>query len=148
MAINGATALVAVPLKSVTLLRSPSSPHSAGNSAMTIKASLLTSRKSMVKPRQSRYDQRYAFCGECASRASPGRLAKQGRESMAMSWLPDWLWGLPLLILTIVAHVLAIVWTAKVLGRFRGSGVSTASGFVAFVALGALASAAYLGLEA
>ena len=67
---------------------------------------------------------------------------------MAMSWFPDWLWGLPLLILTIVAHVLAIVWTAKVLGRFRGSGVSTASGFVAFVALGALASAAYLGLEA
>src|SRR5271166_2922087 len=67
---------------------------------------------------------------------------------MAMSWLPDWLWGLPLLILTIVAHVLAIIWTAKVLGRYRGWGVRKVTGFVTLVALTALASAAYLGFEA
>src|SRR5271165_1493461 len=148
MAIIGATALVAVPLKSVTLLRSPSSPQSAGNSAMTIKASLLTTCKSMESPASLVTISGTLFAANAPVAPVPAGWQSKGRESMATSWLPDWLWGLPLLILTIVAHVLAIVWTAKVLGRFRGSGVSTASGFVAFVALGALASAAYLGLEA
>src|SRR5579862_6040474 len=50
MAISGATALSAVLLKAVALLRSPRTPHSAGNSAMTISASRFASRKSMMRP--------------------------------------------------------------------------------------------------
>ena len=65
-----------------------------------------------------------------------------------MSWVPDWSWGLPLLVLTIVAHVSAIVLTAKALGKYRGSAASRASRFVVFVALAALASTVYLALEA
>ena len=65
-----------------------------------------------------------------------------------MSWVPDWSWGLPLLVLTIVAHVSAIVLAAKALGKYRGSAASRASRFVVFVALAALASTDYLALEA
>ena len=67
---------------------------------------------------------------------------------MASSWVPDWSWGLPLLVLTVVAHVSAIVLTAKLLGKYWGSEGHTASRFIVFVALAALASAVYLGLEA
>ena len=67
---------------------------------------------------------------------------------MALSWMPDWSWGLPLLVLTIVAHVSAIVVTAKMLGKYRGSDPHKASRFIIFVALAALASAVYLTLEA
>jgi hypothetical protein len=67
---------------------------------------------------------------------------------VALSWVPDWSWGLPLLVLTVVAHVSAIVWTAKVLTKYRGSAANGMSRFVIFVALVALASAVYLGLEA
>ena len=67
---------------------------------------------------------------------------------MAWSWVPDWSWGLPLLVLTVVAHVSAIVWTAKALTKYRGSTANRMSRFVMFVALVALASAVYLGLEA
>lgn len=56
--------------------------------------------------------------------------------------------GTPLLILTIVAHVCAIVWTAKVLGLNRGPGARKSSRFIVFVAFAALASAAYLTVEA
>ena len=41
---------------------------------------------------------------------------------MASFWVPDWSWGLPLLVLTVVAHVSAIVLTAKMLGT---SGLGT-----------------------
>lgn len=65
-----------------------------------------------------------------------------------MSWASDWLWGLPLLVLTVVAHVSAIVWTAKMLGLIGNLHSREASRFVIFVAFAALASAVYLGLEA
>jgi len=74
--------------------------------------------------------------------------AKRGGKRVALSWVPDWSWGLPLLILTIVAHVSAIVWTAKTLGAYRGSAARKASRFIIFVALAALASTVYLALEA
>jgi hypothetical protein len=67
---------------------------------------------------------------------------------VALSWVPDWSWGLPLLILTVVAHVCAIVLTAKFLGKYRGSDAHKMSRFVIFVALAALATSAYLALEA
>ena len=67
---------------------------------------------------------------------------------MALSWVSDWAWGLPLLVLTIVAHVLAIVLTAKMLGLRQGSHPHATSRFVIFVAFAALASSVYLGLEA
>jgi hypothetical protein len=67
---------------------------------------------------------------------------------VALTWAPDWAWGLPLLLLTVVAHVAAIVLTAKMLGLARSSHSRKASRFVVFVAVAALASALYLGLEA
>ena len=67
---------------------------------------------------------------------------------MALSWVSDWSWGLPLLVLTVVAHVSAIVWTAKMLGLIGAAHSRKASHFVLFVALAALACAVYLGLEA
>jgi len=67
---------------------------------------------------------------------------------VASSWISDWAWGLPLLVLTVVAHVAAIVLTAKMLGLTRGSHSRRASHFVVFVAVAALACAVYLGLEA
>ncbi|HZZ23080.1 MAG TPA: hypothetical protein VFE60_11125 [Roseiarcus sp.] len=67
---------------------------------------------------------------------------------MALSWIPDWSWGLPLLILTVVGHVSAIVLTAKMLGTCRASHTGTMSRFIIFVALAALASTVYLAIEA
>ena len=64
------------------------------------------------------------------------------------SWISDWAWGLPLLVLTVVAHVSAIVWTAKMLGLAGGSHSRKASRFITFVALAALASTLYLAIEA
>jgi hypothetical protein len=69
-------------------------------------------------------------------------------KPLVLSWVPDWSWGLPLLVLTVVAHVSAIVWTAKMLGRYRRAAANKASHFVIFVALAALASAVYLAIEA
>src|SRR4051794_22033922 len=68
-------------------------------------------------------------------------------ERVALSWIPDWSWGLPLLVLTDVAHVSAIVWTAKMLGLMEGLHSRKASRFVIFVAVAALACAVYLALE-
>jgi len=76
--------------------------------------------------------------------AAPKRRGKR----VALSWVPDWSWGLPLLVLTVVAHVCAIVWTAKMLGLTGAPHSRNASRFVVFVALAALACAVYLGLEA
>jgi hypothetical protein len=67
---------------------------------------------------------------------------------VALSWAPDWSWGLPLLILTLVAHVCAIVLTAKFLEKYRGSNAHTMPRFVIFVAFAALAMSVYLALEA
>ena len=67
---------------------------------------------------------------------------------MVLSWMHDWSWGLPLLVLTIVAHVAAIVLTAKILGRYKGSDQHTVSRFIIFVALAAIASTVYSTLEA
>jgi hypothetical protein len=67
---------------------------------------------------------------------------------VALSWVPDWSWGLPLLVLTVVAYVSAIVWTAKMLGLTGGSGARGASRFVILVAVAALACAVYLAIEA
>jgi hypothetical protein len=38
---------------------------------------------------------------------------------VVLSWVPDWSWGLPLLVLTVVAHVSAILGTAKMLVMYR-----------------------------
>ncbi len=65
-----------------------------------------------------------------------------------MSWVPDWSWGLPLLVLTVVAHVSAIVWTAKMLGLAGVSLSRKSLRFVLFVGVAALACTVYLGLEA
>lgn len=62
--------------------------------------------------------------------------------------MPDWSWGLPLLVLTIIAYVSAIVVTAKMLGKYRGSDRHKVLRFIIFVALAAIASTAYLALEA
>jgi hypothetical protein len=62
--------------------------------------------------------------------------------------VPDWSWGLPLLVLTIVAHVSAIFWIASMLGTYRRTVANKASHFVIFVAFAALASAVYLAIEA
>ena len=67
---------------------------------------------------------------------------------MVLSWMPDWFWGLPLLVLTIVAHVSAIVVTARMLGKYQGADQHKASRFIIFVALAAIASTVYLTLEA
>ena len=67
---------------------------------------------------------------------------------MALSWMSDWSWGLPLLVFTIVAHVAAIIATAKMLGIYMDSDPPKASRFIIFVALAALASCVYLALEA
>ena len=64
------------------------------------------------------------------------------------SWFPDWSWGLPLLVLTTVAHVCAIVLTAKMLGNYRASIAGKTPRFVFFVALVALASTVYLAFDA
>jgi len=67
---------------------------------------------------------------------------------VALSWVLDWSWGLPLLVLTIVAHVSAIVLAAKMLGLTGGPGARGASRFVILVAIAALATTVYLALEA
>lgn len=69
-------------------------------------------------------------------------------KPVVLSWVPDWSWGLPLLVLTVVVHVSAIFWTAKMLGRYRRTAANKASYFVIFVAFVALASAVYLAIEA
>jgi hypothetical protein len=68
--------------------------------------------------------------------------------SEALSWGSDWLWGLPLLVLTIVAHVCAIMVIAKIHGQYRVPGTRNALRFILFVALVALTAAALLALEA
>ena len=50
--------------------------------------------------------------------------------------------------LLVVAHVSAIVWTAKMLGLAGSLHTRKASRFVIFVAVAALACAVYLGIEA
>src|SRR5271166_5491735 len=75
-------------------------------------------------------------------------IASSEGKCVAMSWLSDWAWGLPLLVLTVVAHVSAVAWTAKLFGLTQASHARNASRFVIFVALAALACAVYLGLEA
>jgi hypothetical protein len=67
---------------------------------------------------------------------------------VVLSWVPDWSWGLPLLVLTVVAHVSAIFWTAKMLGTYLRTATNKGSRLVIFVALAALASAVYLAIEA
>ena len=62
--------------------------------------------------------------------------------------MPAWSWGLPLLVLTIIALVSAIGVTAKMLGKYRGSDRHKGLRFIIFVALAAIASTAYLALEA
>jgi hypothetical protein len=78
----------------------------------------------------------------------PAAIAPGERKPVVQSWIPDWSWGLPLLVLTIVAHVSAIFWTAKMLSRHRRTAADKASRFVIFVAFAALASAVYLAIEA
>ena len=64
---------------------------------------------------------------------------------MVQSRVPDCSWGLPLLVLTILAHVSAIFWTAKMLGTYRRIAANKAAHLVIFVAFAALASAVSLG---
>jgi hypothetical protein len=65
-----------------------------------------------------------------------------------LSWGADWIWGLPLLVFTIVAHVCALLAIAKIHERYRAPETPNAARFVLFVALVALAAAALLALEA
>ncbi len=65
-----------------------------------------------------------------------------------MAWAGDWLWGLPLLVLTIVAHVCALIVIARTHGQYQSRGTRNAVRFVLFVALVALAATALLALEA
>ena len=69
-------------------------------------------------------------------------------ERLGLFWVPDWSWGLPFLVLTVIAHVSAILWTAKMLVTYRRTAAKKASHFVIFVAFAALASAVYLAIEA
>ena len=64
-------------------------------------------------------------------------LGERGKR-VVLSWVPDWSWGLPFLVLTVIAHVSAILWTAKMLVTYRGMAAKKASHFVIFVAFAAL----------
>ena len=77
----------------------------------------------------------------------PAAIAGTGKL-VVLSWVRDWSWGLPFLVLTIIAHVSAILWTAKMLVTYRRKAAKEASHFVIFVAFAALASAVYLAIEA
>jgi hypothetical protein len=81
------------------------------------------------------------------SKRKLARIAS-GERGRRVVQIQDWSWGLPLLVLTVVAHVSAIFWTAKLLGTYRRTAASKASHFVIFVAFAALASAVYLAIEA
>src|ERR1700722_541678 len=63
-------------------------------------------------------------------------VARRGKR-VVPSWVPDWSWGLPLLVLTVVAHVSAIFWTAKRLGTCRRTAAKKASHFVTLSRCGA-----------
>ena len=76
------------------------------------------------------------------------RQRRRKGKARGLVWVPDWSWGLPFLVVTVVAHVSAIVLTAKMLGLTGGSHSRKASRFIMFVALAALASTLYLALEA
>jgi hypothetical protein len=79
----------------------------------------------------------------------PAMIASgEGGKRVVLSWVPDWSWGLPFLVLTVIAHVSAILWTAKMLVTYRRMAAKKASHFVIFVAFAALASAVYLAIEA
>jgi hypothetical protein len=75
-------------------------------------------------------------------------IASGERKPVVQSWVADWSWGLPLLVVTVVAHVSAIFWTAKMLARYLRAAANKASRLVIFVAFAALASAVYLAIEA
>ena len=66
--------------------------------------------------------------------------------SVPSSWMPDWTWGLPFLIITVVAHVFALLMTARLLRS--DVAVNTRARFVIFVAIAALAASVYLALDA
>ena len=65
-----------------------------------------------------------------------------------LSWGSDWLWGLPLLVLTIVVHVCAIVFAAEMFGDHQATVSHRKMRFVIFIALAALATTALLAVEA
>jgi hypothetical protein len=67
-----------------------------------------------------------------------------------MSWSSDWLWGLPLVVLTVVVHVCAFVLITAVLVHAVPPGKNARSlvRFIAAIALTALAAATLHALEA
>lgn len=67
-----------------------------------------------------------------------------------MYWSSDWLWGLPLLVITVVVHVSMFVVMEKALARniSRGKQARARSRFIVSIALIALAAAMLHGLEA
>lgn len=67
-----------------------------------------------------------------------------------MYWSSDWLWGLPLLVITVVFHVSMFVVIEKALARniSRGQHTRTRSRFIFSIALIALCAATLHGLEA
>jgi len=69
-------------------------------------------------------------------------------KRVVLSWVPDWSWGLPFLVLTVIAHVSAMLLTAKMLVAYRRMAANKASHFVIFVAFAALASAVFLAIDA
>jgi hypothetical protein len=65
-----------------------------------------------------------------------------------LAWVADWAWGLPLLVVTVVAHVCFIALSASLFERFQSARVPATTKFIFFVALAAFIMAGLLGLEA
>jgi hypothetical protein len=64
-----------------------------------------------------------------------------------LPWGSDWLWGVPVLVLAVIAHVCAIVFTAKILSRkIKGEPRDTMR-FVVVVAFTTLGSTALIAVE-
>jgi hypothetical protein len=80
-----------------------------------------------------------------------GVLALRGRIDMQWGWVEDWMWGLPLLILTVVLHVSAFVLMVRMLVRKTRGGETRRhrrNRFIFGIALIALGAAALHSFEA
>ena len=76
------------------------------------------------------------------------RIVGAQRGGGALHWSVDWLWGLPLVVLTIVGHVYAIVLGARALSGMRATRAWRTAPFVVLVASAALTATVLVSLEA
>jgi len=70
---------------------------------------------------------------------------------LSANWVPDRSWGAPLLIFTVVGHVVALLLTAVAFHSYApvtSAPMTRAWPFVIFVAIAALASCVYLAVDA